>query len=83
MPSISTTTQQSVKSVFFLEMFQVDETCPIVYNSSQRKGVIEPNSIKDVPLFIEAQGLEELTVNAFFMIVGSQEAPLVSFLSGL
>ena len=28
-------------------------------------------------MFIEAQGLEELSVNAFFMIVGSQEAPLV------
>lgn len=56
----------------------MDETCPILYSSSQRKGVIEPNSVKEVPLFIEAQGLEELSVNAFFMIVGSQEAPLVS-----
>lgn len=27
-------------------------------------------------MFIEAQGLEELSVIAYFMIVGSQEAPL-------
>lgn len=65
------------RGLLFVE--QVDEMCPILYSSNQSKGVIEPNSIKEVPLFIEAQGLEELSVNAFFMIVGSQEAPLVSF----
>ena len=40
--------------------------------------MIEANSVKQVPLFIEAQGLEELSVTAYFIIVGSQEAPLVS-----
>ena len=41
------------------------------------QGIIQPHSVKEVPLHITAECLEEVTTVAYFMIFGSSEAPLV------
>ncbi|XP_013405663.1 hydrocephalus-inducing protein [Lingula anatina] len=55
---------------------QVDEMTTIFYHSPQPKGILAPNSVMDVPLIIEPQGLEELECVALFLIFGSGEVPL-------
>ena len=41
------------------------------------QGIIQPHSVKEVPLHITAECLEEVTTVAYFMIFGSSDAPLV------
>ena len=43
------------------------------------QGIIQPHSIKEVPLHITAECLEEVSTMAFFMIFGSSDAPLVGY----
>lgn len=42
------------------------------------QGVVEPHSLCDIPLLIEAQMLEEEDIVAYFSIFGSPDPPLVS-----
>lgn len=43
------------------------------------QGVIHPRSVKEIPLQITAECLEEVQTMAYFMIFGSSEQPLVSY----
>lgn len=43
------------------------------------QGIIQPHSVKEVPLHMTAECLEEVTTMAYFMIFGSSDAPLVSY----
>ena len=45
------------------------------------QGIIQPHSVKEVPLHITAECLEEVTTMAYFMIFGSSDAPLVSLMT--
>ena len=45
------------------------------------QGIVEPHSLCDIPLIIEAQMLEEDDIVAYFSIFGSPDPPLVSALS--
>lgn len=42
------------------------------------QGIIQPHSIKEVPLHMTAECLEEVSTMAYFMIFGSSDAPLAS-----
>lgn len=55
---------------------QINEDTPIVYSSPKAKGVVEPHSLCDIPLLIEAQMLEEEDIVAYFSIFGSPDPPL-------
>ena len=46
-----------------------------------QQGIVEPHSVCDVPLMIEAQTLEEQDVMVQLSIFGSQDPPLVSSLT--
>ena len=39
--------------------------------------MIQPHSVREVPLQITAESLDEISVTAFFMIFGSSDPPLV------
>ncbi|XP_053402100.1 hydrocephalus-inducing protein homolog isoform X11 [Mercenaria mercenaria] len=49
---------------------------PITYKSPQPKGIVDPHSVLDVPLIIEAQALEEQDVVAHVSIFGSPDPPM-------
>ncbi|XP_068693384.1 hydrocephalus-inducing protein homolog [Montipora foliosa] len=54
----------------------VEDVTPILYSSPEPKGIIQPHSVKEIPLHITAECLEEVTSVAYFMIFGSSDAPL-------
>lgn len=41
------------------------------------QGIVEPHSVLDVPLVIEAQSLEEQDVVAYISVFGSPDPPMV------
>ncbi|XP_052230840.1 hydrocephalus-inducing protein-like isoform X4 [Dreissena polymorpha] len=55
---------------------RVNNETPIMYRSPQPKGIVEAHSVLDVPLIIEAQGIEEQDVVASIAIFGSPDPPL-------
>ncbi|KAK3085440.1 hypothetical protein FSP39_003318 [Pinctada imbricata] len=55
---------------------EITEDTSIVYRSPKAKGIVEPHSVYEVPLVIEAQMLEEQDMVAHFAIFGSQDPPL-------
>ncbi|KAL5021171.1 hypothetical protein ScPMuIL_000326 [Solemya velum] len=58
-----------------LQQHLMDET-PVLFRSPKPKGIIEPHSVCDVPIIIEAQALQEQEMIAFFSIFGSPDPPL-------
>lgn len=58
---------------------------PLIINTTNvylivLQGIVEPHSVCDVPLLIEAQVLEEQDVIAHIAIFGSPDPPMVSIL---
>nr|KAG5712964.1 hypothetical protein BaRGS_021758 [Batillaria attramentaria] len=49
---------------------------PILYQSSEPKGVVMPHSVRDVPLEIRLQLLEEQEMPCLVTIFGNQEPPM-------
>ncbi|KAL3860158.1 hypothetical protein ACJMK2_010318 [Sinanodonta woodiana] len=54
----------------------VNNDTPIIFRSQQPKGIVQPHSIQDVPIIIEAQMLEEQDTVAYISIFGSPDPPL-------
>ncbi|XP_069113582.1 hydrocephalus-inducing protein homolog isoform X2 [Argopecten irradians] len=54
----------------------VDQDTPITYNSPKPKGIVEPHSLCEVPMIIQAEMLEEQQVISYFSIFGSPDPPL-------
>lgn len=61
-----------------LYMQEYEENPPLLYSTAHPRGVIQPYSIEQIPLILQAKTVGQVQHTAFIAILGQQDPPLVS-----